>query len=179
MPAYDASEVHEIRVDAPPAVVYRELLALTPREIRIFRPLMALRMLPSRLRRRSRGIDWALPLFDEILEHGFVRLAERPSEEIVFGAIGRFWKVAGNPPVRLRDAADFEAFAEPGFAKAVMSFRVETDGEGSRVITETRVAATDEAARRSFRRYWRLIRPGSGLIRRSWLKALRRRAEGR
>jgi len=30
-----------------------------------------------------------------------------------------------------------------------------------------------------FRRYWLLIRPWSGLIRRVWLRAIARRAQGR
>ena len=34
---------------------------------------------------------------------------------------------------------------------------------------------TDPEATRKFRRYWLLIRLGSGAIRRSWLKAIRRR----
>jgi hypothetical protein len=45
------------------------------------------------------------------------------------------------------------------------------------ITTETRVAATDDGARRSFKRYWRLIAPGSALIRVVWLRAIRRRAE--
>ncbi len=38
-------------------------------------------------------------------------------------------------------------------------------------------AATDAAARRRFRLYWLAIRPFSGLIRRLWLRAIKRRAE--
>jgi hypothetical protein len=34
-----------------------------------------------------------------------------------------------------------------------------------------------EKARRNFRLYWFVIRPWSGLIRRLWLKAIKRRAE--
>lgn len=36
---------------------------------------------------------------------------------------------------------------------------------------------TLRAACRSFRRYWRLIYPGSAAIRMAWLRAIRRRAE--
>jgi hypothetical protein len=42
---------------------------------------------------------------------------------------------------------------------------------------ETRIHATDPASPRRFARYWRMIRPGSGLIRRSWLHAAKGRAE--
>ena len=39
------------------------------------------------------------------------------------------------------------------------------------------VAGTDAAATRSFRRYWRLVYPGSAAIRLAWLRAIRQRAE--
>ncbi len=45
------------------------------------------------------------------------------------------------------------------------------------LTTETRVFATDSRARRRFAVYWRVIYPGSALIRRSWLDAIKRRAE--
>ena len=38
-------------------------------------------------------------------------------------------------------------------------------------------AAPGYEARRSFRRYWRVIYPGSAAIRLAWLRAIRRRAE--
>ena len=60
-----------------------------------------------------------------------------------------------------------------------MNFRIEPDGKGgSRLSTETRVFATDAASRRRFAAYWRVIYPGSALIRRMWLRAVRLRAEG-
>ena len=82
----------------------------------------------------------------------------------------------GNAPiVEVADRASFERFAEPGYAKATMGFLARREGGGTRLLTETRVLATDAPARRRFRFYWRLIRPGSGAIRRSWLAAVRRR----
>jgi hypothetical protein len=54
----------------------------------------------------------------------------------------------------------------------IADFRVD-DGQ---LTTETRVLLTDEASRRAFARYWLLIRPFSGLIRRRWLAAVARRA---
>ena len=43
--------------------------------------------------------------------------------------------------------------------------------------TEARDLTTDLDSHRAFGRYWRLIMPGSGAIRRSWLGAAKRRAE--
>jgi hypothetical protein len=74
-------------------------------------------------------------------------------------------------------AEEWKEFAVPGFAKAVMNFRADPAAGGAVLTTETRVLATDEGSRRVFGFYWRVIRPGSGLIRRSWLRAAAHRAE--
>jgi hypothetical protein len=97
------------------------------------------------------------------------------SRELVLGAIGRFWRASGG--MASIDPERFREFSEPGWAKAAFSFCVD-DVEGWTVLTtETRVFCTDEGARRRLRRYWMLIRPGSGAIRLAWLRAIRRRAE--
>jgi hypothetical protein len=58
-----------------------------------------------------------------------------------------------------------------------MNFVVTPDGpNASTVSTETRVFASNAAARRQFAAYWRVIYPGSALIRRMWLRAIARRA---
>ena len=76
----------------------------------------------------------------------------------------------------MRTRADFVAFSEPGYAKAAIAFTVFPHREGTRVKTETRVVGTSAEAARLLRRYWRVIRPASNAIRRSWLAAIRRRA---
>lgn len=56
-------------------------------------------------------------------------------------------------------------------------------GAGARPLldefeTITRVNGTDQASSRKFAPYWAIIRGPSGLIRRSWLAAIDRRATG-
>lgn len=168
MAEYDVHEVHELWVPAEPRDAFEAVVAVSAREVRLFGPLMRLRTFG----RSGRVFDPQAPLLGEMLKIGFVQLAERPGEEIVVGAIGRFWSPTGNKPI---PTPDFLAFSEPGYAKAAMNFRVAPDGNGSRITTETRIVGTDADATRRFRRYWFLIRLGSGAIRRSWLKAIRRR----
>ena len=72
--------------------------------------------------------------------------------------------------------SDLIAFDEPGNAKTVARFDVFADGDKTRVETETLVAGTDLASERKFRPYWMLIRGPSGLLRRSWLAGIERRA---
>jgi hypothetical protein len=168
MPDYDVHEVHSLWVPADQKEAYDAVLAVSAREVRLFGPLMRLRTFG----RSERVFDREAPLLGEMLKIGFVQLAERPGEEIVVGAIGRFWSPTGNRPIA---ALDFSTFAEPGYSKATMNFRVTPDGAGSRITTETRAVGTDAEATRKFRRYWFAIRLGSGAIRRSWLNAVRRR----
>ena len=170
MPRYEVHERHEIWVPAAPPEAYEAVKAVTAAEVKLIGPLMRLRTFG----RWSRRLDEAAPLIRDLEQTGFMHLAERPNEEFVYGAIGRFWSPAGNRPIA---AEDFEAFSTPGYAKAALNFAVRSERDGSRITTETRVLGTDPGASRRFRVYWLLIRPGSGAIRRSWLKAIRRRLE--
>jgi hypothetical protein len=177
MPEWDVREFHETSVAAPPAAAFAAARAVTAPEVRLFLPLMALRLLPAAFSRRRPAVDLRAPLIDLFVRNGFVLLDEVPGRELVLGAAGRFWLPGGGePPEHLRTAADFAAFDEPGYAKGIVNILVEAAGERSRVSTETRVACTDAEALKWFRRYWRVIYPGSALIRRSWLGAIRSRA---
>jgi hypothetical protein len=73
---------------------------------------------------------------------------------------------------------EFADYQEQGAVKMAYDFNVEDAGSGWSIIsTETRVLATDDLTRRGMARYWRLIVPGSGLLRRQWLDGIKRRAE--
>jgi hypothetical protein len=50
---------------------------------------------------------------------------------------------------------------------------------GSTASTETRVYGSNAASVHRFAVYWRIIRPGSDIIRRSWLRAINRRAQAK
>jgi hypothetical protein len=179
LPEYDANEVHFIEIAAGQEEVLAAMRALTSREVRLLIVLMSLRALPAALL-RPRG-RWGrsdrildAPLLDHFTRAGFVVLADRPGE-LVVGAIGRFWKLEGG--IERIAASDFVTFAKPGFAKAVFTFHAREIAGGTLLTTETRIKGTDDHARRSFRRYWRVVMPGSALIRRGWLRAIRKRAE--
>jgi hypothetical protein len=140
------------------------------------RVLFALRSLPA-LVSRGRGLpaDPRRPLGEQMLEFGFVPLLD-DERGLALGFVGQPWRLSGGSMPRLATADDWRRFAEPGYVKAAMSFTAVPERDGTRLETETRILATDPASARKFRRYWFLIRPGSGLIRRDWLRAARRRA---
>jgi hypothetical protein len=175
LPRFDATEVHDVWIPARPQVVFAAVKQVTVREVRLLMPLEALRGLPSLLTGRPAFRPTrSAPVLDAFTV-GVVPLGERPDQEIAAGAIGRFWRLAGNEPAAIRTREDFLSFAEPGYAKAAIAFVVRPERDGSRVITETHVAGTSPEATLALLRYWRAIRLGSGAIRRSWLAAIRRR----
>ena len=82
----------------------------------------------------------------------------RSEREVVFGGAGTPWRPGGG----------IGSFAEqrPGTVLVVTNFL----SDGAVLSTETRIQAVDDAARRAFARYWRVVGPFSGVIRRRWLK---------
>ncbi len=176
VPVYQFNEVHSIRVMAPKDRVYRAIKTVTADEIPFFRTLTWLRRLGRPGRESILNAPQRLPLLEVATQTGFLLLAEEPDREIVVGTavmVPRAWR-----PRKSVAPEDFKTIREPGFAIAAMNFLVEDAGPGGcNVTTETRVYATDASARRRFAMYWRAIYPGSALIRRMWLRAVKRRAE--
>lgn len=176
LPVYRHREVHEITVDASPEEVMRAIRELRGRDVALASILFALRSLPARLLRlpvrHSRPDDRVV---DIILKGGFTLLDEGPFE-VVVGVIGRFWQPTGSI-VPLSGPAEFASWRTEGYAKGIMNFTVEPVENGTRLRTETRVLPLGREAARKFRLYWLFVRPGSGLIRRIWLAAIKRRAE--
>lgn len=177
IPAFQFSEVHTIEIHAPAERTYRAMLDVTPDEVAFYRALTWVRRGgqagPESIMNPAAG----KPLLESAVRTGFRKLAEVPNREFVFGG----FVVA--PPGAGARAWTAESYAalneeEPGFAKVGMNFRVEPRGPDASVLfTETRVYATDAATCRIFKVYWRTIYPGSALIRVSWLRAIKRRAE--
>jgi len=172
MPRWDEADHHEIAVAADVDRTYRAVRQVDLAASPIARALFAFRNLPALVR----GDAIATLTLDDAVRAGFVVLAEEPGREIVLGVAGRFWTISGTRMTIGRE--DFARHAERGTAKAAMSFRVDPARLGrSRVVTETRVLCADATARRHFRRYWRVVRPGSALIRRLALLQIKRNAE--
>lgn len=159
LPRYHHRERHSVHVDASP-----ETALAAAREIELGDvPLVAVLL-------RLRGLRPAAgrPLWTSLQARGFEL---HDPETLVL--VGRPWTPAGGT----RHVEDFAGFAEPGYAKMAVDLRALPDGDGARLETETRILLTDASARRRFGAYWLAVRPFSGLTRRLWLRAAKRRAE--
>jgi hypothetical protein len=175
-PVYQFSEHHVTHVEASPKRVFRAIRSVTADEILLFRTLTWIRRLGRPGPESILNAPEHMPLIDVATSTSFLLLAEEPDREVVIGTV--VLAPPGFRPSGRPTPEDYKRLLAPGFAKAVMNFRVDPDGEGgSRLWTETRVFATDDVSRRRFAAYWRVIYPGSALIRRMWLRAIRLRAE--
>jgi hypothetical protein len=182
MPSYDVSARYAISVAAPPSQVYAALMATDFSRPWVVRGLMGLRLFPALLRspvgtwrrlNRPKGTDRGS--LSNLEGSDFILLAQAPPREIVVGTTGRFWSLTAEfiriPPERFREPLP------AGVAQAGWNFEITETPKGAELATETRVRCADPETSRRFRRYWRLVAPGSGLIRHAILSQVRRESE--
>lgn len=176
MPRWQVGERHVLQIAAPPARVFAAIHEVRADEILLFRTLMAIRRCGKTGPESILNAPEQKPLLDVATQTTFIYLEDESPRELVLGTV-----IAAPPEMRGSGHLKADLFRQtlrPGVVLATMNFLV-TPGEngGSRVATETRVYANGRAAVRRFGVYWRLIHPGSDIIRRMWLRAIARRAE--
>jgi hypothetical protein len=155
LPAYDVVERHERLVHASPADALAAALAAPVAPDGLVRTLFRLRGL-----HRGGGT-----VYGAMRGMGFSELVREP-DCVVVGAAGRPWTPRGG-------LVTFDK-AGPGQVRMLLEVSATPVGDGAMLYTETRVAAMDDRSRRAFRRYWLVVGPFSGVIRRRWLAAAER-----
>lgn len=173
LPSPDVRERFAVRVAASPAHVFETAIGFDMQSVRLVRAIFRARerLLGARAKPRpGRG------LVAELEGLGWGRLVHHPGELHVAGAHCRPWlaDVVFEPLT----AQTFATFDRPGEVRIAWTLETRDLGDGRTVLaTETRAAATDDAARARFRRYWRWARFGILPIRWLLLPAIRREAE--
>lgn len=172
-PTWQFREFHTRRVVASPEHVFEAINRVRADEILLFRTLTWMRRGGRPQPQSILNAGTRESLIDVATRSGFVRLAEDPPRELVLGTV-----VAAPSGTRATLTPEvFRSRLPPGFALAAMNFLVTPYGKNESVVsTETRVYANSPLARRRFAAYWRVIYPGSAIIRRMWLRAIARRA---
>jgi hypothetical protein len=150
LPEWDVRARYERRVPADPPTALAAALGVPIAPDGLVRTLFRVRGLP-----RGGSVEGVLRGL------GFDVLAREP-DCVVFGAAGRPWSPRSQPHAFSR--------AGPGEVRLAVSL----EAEGGVLATETRVRAEDASARRAFARYWLVVGPFSGVIRRRWLAAAER-----
>lgn len=162
MAEFDVESSHSIRIAAPSSVVFDVAKNIDLSASPLVRLLFALRRSVARAPAGS-------------ARRNFKVLREEPGRALVLGLIGQFWTRHGG--LVDFDPARFLDFDSPGYAKATWSFHVSEQAGQTELTTITRVRCLDATSRRKFRRYWLIVAPFSGLIRREGLRMVKARAE--
>jgi len=181
-PVFHFREHHSTIVAAPPERVFAAVRAVTADEVALFSLFTSIRRFGRPGPEGILNAPGQQPIIDVAVRTGFHLLVDRPPHEVAIGSVVVAPPRTGPPPDaeqrRRFTSEEFKALAQPGFAKATANFSVHDLGNGSsRLDTETRIFATDRAALRRFTAYWRIIFPGSSILRSTWLSAIKRRAE--
>jgi hypothetical protein len=175
MPESDIRKRHSIQVRAPAHVVFDVARDFDLQSVPLVRTLFRLRAqtLGGRDVREPGPVNVA-----SLLRMGWSTLDERSGRVFIAGAACRPWQAdVVFTPI---PADRFRTYAEPEQVKIAWTLEVEPLGfDRSRLETETRAVGTDPAARRRFRRYWRIFGMGIVAIRWLMLPAMRREAERR
>jgi hypothetical protein len=178
MPVWQFDEEHTIHVDASPEKVFEAIHAVRADEIFLFRTLVAIRRCCRPGPESIMNAPENKPLLDVATQTTFIYLADDAPDEIVVGTV-----ISAPRGIHAPEKLTPEIFRKElpaGVVLATMNYLVTPDsGGGSTVFTMTRVYGNNADAVRSFAVYWRIIHPGSDIIRRTWLRAIKRRAEAR
>jgi hypothetical protein len=172
MPEYQFYERHSARIHARSEQVMQAVRQSTFGDMKSLATLLKIRGAALRIHDTGDFLQNKRVL-DSFSASGF--LTGGSEHEIVMcgGA-----NVRAKRPLGVRTLQEFANYREQGAVKMAYDFNVEDAGDGwSRISTETRVLALDDSTRSGMGRYWRLIVPGSGLLRRQWLDGIKRRAE--
>jgi hypothetical protein len=176
IPEPDVRERHETLVRAPAAVVFETARSFDIGSLSLVNLIFRLRGLI--LGAKAMPTPQRSGFVEEMLGLGWRILAEERDRFLVAGAACRPW--TADVVFRPIPPEEFAAFSEPDLVKIAWTLEADSlDAELTRFASETRVAASDAAARRKFRRYWRVFGIGIVTIRRLLLRAVRREAERR
>ena len=164
LPSFHFSEKHSLVIHSSPAKIFPFVQSLDVGGSSIIRMLFWLR-----------GIPASMMSLNGLAKGKFIILEELPTEELIIGLIGRFWKPSGD--LQHFDPAEFTSLNPPGCAKASWSFQLIPYKDSTLLETETRIYCTTESSRKDFSKYWFVVKPFSGLIRKEMLKSIKQKAE--
>jgi hypothetical protein len=160
-------------IHAPPSAVWDALHGLKLATLPLTLVLGGVRALPVLLAGKGHGrLDRT---FLDVVP--VPQLSSEPPTAVVFGGVLQAWRLDGGERPPSLDAAGVRTWAEPGWVKIAMEFRLTPTRGGTELSTETRVVATDPGTRRRFGLYWVVVGPGSSAIRWEVLTAVALKAE--
>lgn len=174
----DLRERHETTVKAPAPIVFEAARNLKMGSLWQVQAIFRLRAKMMRARESEGAFTMNRGFVDEALAMGWGVLIDQPGRLFVAGGYCQPW--IADVKFRGLTGDSFAGFAESDQVKIAWTLEVSDLPDGrARFITETRAVATDEGARRKFRRYLSMVKVGIVAIRWLLVPAVRRDAERR
>jgi hypothetical protein len=171
MPEYQFFERHSTRIHAKPEQVMMAVRQSTFGDMKSLATLLKIRGAVIRSHETG-GFLQDKRILDGFSESGYL-FGGSEHEIAVFGV----WNAKANRHPDVRNLQELADYQEQGGVKMGYDFNVEDAGGGwSKISAETRVAVQADFTRGPAI-YWRLIVPGSGLLRLQWLEGIKKRAE--
>lgn len=179
LPNYSFNEFHEVRIKSTPEKVKHTFRITGVKDISLVNFLMKIRGFTDDKNIKDRVAinqvasgafstpDFNFFMFDseEYISVMIIKASMKTS---------RSAKIFNIPEIAKLD--DFLSFSTPGYVKVVINFRfVSINKEETQLTTETRIQGITPNDSRIFGIYWRIIYPGSAIIRRLWLDTIRKK----
>jgi hypothetical protein len=186
LPDYEFRGIERITIHATAEEIFAAFDALTLADMPVARWLGELRYLPVKWVKGELSASSAngagdahRPFKELILETGNRVVGERPGQEVVIAAIGKFHQMTDQAFVQFSGADEFKSFNDPGYQKLAQSIRIAGGDpeQGVTVLFEHRTHGLSPAAQRAFAYYWLVIKPSGNWLVRMLLRAVKRRAE--
>lgn len=172
MPEYQFNERHSARVHAGREQLMRAVREATFGDMRSLNALLRIRGAALHAGSDNGAFASDKRILDAFSASGYLS-GGNEHEIVMIGVVD----VRARRLAEVRTLEEAAAFRAKDAVKMAFDFEVEEAGAGwSRITTETRVLALDDSGR-GMAKYWRLIVPGSGLLRLQWLDGIKRRAE--
>ena len=173
VPQYQFGEKHSVRVHARPEQAIAAARAATWGDLRSLDTLMKIRGEVSGHPYHDSGVfSGDKRILDSFVASGYVMGGDEHEVVLAGGA-----DTQAGRPLAVHSLQEYAAFRKPGAVKMAFAFYAEDAGGGwCNLTAETRMVV-EEGSSRGPAIYWRLIVPGSGLLRREWLEGIKRRAE--
>ena len=181
LPDFAFSEYHEVRINASPEKVKQVLQVTGVKDIPVANFLMKIRGIADE------DVDLSDRASNNLVSTGTISTPDfnffvvAPDEWITVMILKSviITNNANQPaPPEISALEQFMSFNEPGYVKVAVNFRfISTNNNETILTTETRNNGITHKDNRVFGYYWRIIYPGSAIIRRVWLDTIKKKAQ--
>lgn len=181
LPVYTSNEFHEVCINAPIEKVKQVLTVTGVKDIPVARLLMIIRGIADEdvdLSDRASNNQVGAETISTPDFNFFVVSPDEWVTVMILKAVIITNDADKPAPPEILTLEQFEAFNDPGYVKVAVNFRFIRKSDDQTILTtETRNNGITLKDSHVFGIYWRIIYPGSAIIRRVWLDTIKKKAQ--